>query len=455
MSGKFTAIVLILLTMSQVSWAQSVGIGSTVFTPAASSILEIQSTNKGLLIPRVALTQTTVAAPVTAPATSLMVFNTATINDVTPGYYYWTGTIWARILDATSIRPWLLSGNTGTVPGTDFLGTTDARDLVIKTNNTEWVRVTSTGRVGIGTATPAAANKVEVSYTSTVGTGLYVLNTGTNPWPNIVNGVSGTISNTSNGMGRGLYGQATSVGSGSARNWGVLGYASNGGTNIGVKGDVTTTAGYNVAVLGVVEGFSAFNEGSSLSSNYAGYFSGNVAIEGALQANGSFGTAGQVLTSNGTGPAYWASAGSSSGVDILMYENWTGGFNTNEWTRSDAVNTTVVSTAPVVRSGQYLRMFDAADNMTYTATINLTLIAAATLSFDYKYATESCCDHVYVDYYNGSTWVTVWGAFQGTGSGHASGIAIPATATQLRFRLTTDVSIHGNGGFSIDNVELR
>lgn len=455
MTSKGIFAVIFFLAISRIALAQNVGIGSTVFTPAASSMLEIQSANKGLLIPRFALTQTTLAAPVTAPATSLIIFNTATINDVTPGYYYWTGTMWARILDATNIRPWQLDGNAGTSPGTDFLGTTDARDLVIKTNNTEWVRVTSTGRVGFGTSAPAATNKVEVSYTSSVGTGLYVLNTGTNPWPNIINGVSSTISNTSNGMGRGVYGQATSTSSGSARNWGVLGYASNGGTNIGVKGDVTTTAGYNVAVLGVVEGFSAFNEGSSLNRNYAGYFSGDIAIEGALEANGSFGTAGQVLTSNGTGPAYWASAGSSSGVDILMYENWTGGFNTSEWTRSDAVNTTVVSTVPVVRSGQYLRMFDAADNMTYTATINLNLIAAATLSFDYRYATESCCDHVYVDYYNGSAWVTVWGPFQGSASGHVSGVTIPATATQMRFRLTTDVSINSNGGFSVDNVELR
>ena len=31
---------------------------------------------------------------------------------------------------------WRLAGNTATTPGTDFLGTTDAQDLVIKTNNT-------------------------------------------------------------------------------------------------------------------------------------------------------------------------------------------------------------------------------------------------------------------------------------------------------------------------------
>jgi hypothetical protein len=38
----------------------------------------------------------------------------------------------------------------------NFLGTTDAQPLVIRTNNTEQIRVTANGRVGIGTPTPGA-----------------------------------------------------------------------------------------------------------------------------------------------------------------------------------------------------------------------------------------------------------------------------------------------------------
>lgn len=169
---KGVVLAVLLLALSRASFSQSVGIGTTAFTPAASCMLEIQSTTKGLLIPRVALTQTTVAAPVTAPATSLIVFNTSTINDVTPGYYYWTGAYWARIFDASNGKPWLLSGNTGTTPGTDFLGTTDARDLVVKTNNTEWMRVTSAGNVGIGTAAPS--QRLNVVGNSLVSANMYV-----------------------------------------------------------------------------------------------------------------------------------------------------------------------------------------------------------------------------------------------------------------------------------------
>jgi hypothetical protein len=51
---------------------------------------------------------------------------------------------------------WLLTGNAGTNPATNFLGTTDAQPLVIRTNNTEQMRVTETGNVGIGTTAPGA-----------------------------------------------------------------------------------------------------------------------------------------------------------------------------------------------------------------------------------------------------------------------------------------------------------
>lgn len=55
----------------------------------------------------------------------------------------------------TTNKAWLLAGNSGTSPLTNFIGTTDAVDWVIRTNNTERARVLSTGNVGIGTSVPA------------------------------------------------------------------------------------------------------------------------------------------------------------------------------------------------------------------------------------------------------------------------------------------------------------
>lgn len=73
-------------------YAQNVGINSTGSTPNSSAMLDIDANNKGLLIPRVALTGTTDAVTISSPATSLLVYNTATAGGVTPGYYYNSGT---------------------------------------------------------------------------------------------------------------------------------------------------------------------------------------------------------------------------------------------------------------------------------------------------------------------------------------------------------------------------
>ncbi|MDN5356162.1 MAG: trimeric autotransporter adhesin [Rikenellaceae bacterium] len=148
-------IVLISLLMGNNINAQNLGIGPDTFDPDESAGVEMRFTNKGLLIPRVALTSTSSASPITSPANSLLVYNTATTGDVTPGYYYWNGSKWMRLLAIDDKPAWLLTGNAGTTPGTNFIGTTDAKDLVFKTNSTEIMRITSGGNVGIGTTSPA------------------------------------------------------------------------------------------------------------------------------------------------------------------------------------------------------------------------------------------------------------------------------------------------------------
>lgn len=58
-------------------------------TPDRSSAVDIVSSKRGLLIPRIDLTKTTEAGPVAKPENALFVYNKATANDVTPGFYYW------------------------------------------------------------------------------------------------------------------------------------------------------------------------------------------------------------------------------------------------------------------------------------------------------------------------------------------------------------------------------
>lgn len=77
------------------------GIGTT--TPNASAKLDVYSTNKGFLPPRISLSGTLDVSTITNPATGLVVFNTATAgtnpNNVIPGYYYYDGTKWNQLVD--------------------------------------------------------------------------------------------------------------------------------------------------------------------------------------------------------------------------------------------------------------------------------------------------------------------------------------------------------------------
>ncbi len=101
----------------------SAGIGT--LTPNASALLDISSTSKGLLIPRMTSTQRNA---IITPATGLLIYQT----NNTPGFYFYNGTAWS-VLKTTA--GWGLKGNAGTIAGTNFLGTTDAQPLVFKVNN--------------------------------------------------------------------------------------------------------------------------------------------------------------------------------------------------------------------------------------------------------------------------------------------------------------------------------
>ncbi len=67
--------------------------------------------------------------------------------------------------EASTATGWSLTGNTGTAPGTNYVGTTDAQDLVLKTNNTSRVNITSAGVTTIGDITGVNNTKIEADGT--------------------------------------------------------------------------------------------------------------------------------------------------------------------------------------------------------------------------------------------------------------------------------------------------
>jgi hypothetical protein len=73
--------------------------------------LNVAATDKGVLLPRVALTSPTDVATITKPSTGLLVYNTGTGEDAnkvkftTKGYMYWNGTEWRLIDNVSSATP--------------------------------------------------------------------------------------------------------------------------------------------------------------------------------------------------------------------------------------------------------------------------------------------------------------------------------------------------------------
>ncbi|WP_373513290.1 tail fiber domain-containing protein [Persicitalea sp.] len=133
--------ILFLTTHCSIYAQGGVGINYNGLVPDPSAALDLNAYNKGLLIPRVALTTVNSAEPVSNPAISLLVYNTATDGyppyDVVPGYYYWNGGQWILLLTSTASGSdfvWRLTGNAGTNPANNFIGTADNQPLVLKTN---------------------------------------------------------------------------------------------------------------------------------------------------------------------------------------------------------------------------------------------------------------------------------------------------------------------------------
>lgn len=135
---------IIMILCFSITIQAQIGIGTN--TPNASAALDISHNEKGLLIPR--LTQNQRDA-IIAPATGLLIYQT----DASAGFYFYNGFNWSPFGEGSG---WGLVGNTGTSPSINKLGTTDAQDLIIATNDTEAIRVSATGLVGIKTQLPTA-----------------------------------------------------------------------------------------------------------------------------------------------------------------------------------------------------------------------------------------------------------------------------------------------------------
>ncbi len=112
MKKQLLSIVLVLITTTWIKAQNNVGIGTT--TPDASSIVDMQSTSKGMLVPRMTTAQ---RLAIVSPANSLLVYDT----NFDCYYYYITATTsWVSLCSAGSGA----TGSTGPTGAAGSIGAT-------------------------------------------------------------------------------------------------------------------------------------------------------------------------------------------------------------------------------------------------------------------------------------------------------------------------------------------
>lgn len=135
-----------LLLSSFSGYAQSVGINNP--TPHAKSLLDLTSTDKGLLAPRMTQAQRLAMFPSSdVTAKGMLVYQT----DNTQGFYYYDGTTWMLV---QANAGWGLTGNSATNATSNFIGTCDSTDVVFKSKNQEAIRIKPNKKIGFGTNNP-------------------------------------------------------------------------------------------------------------------------------------------------------------------------------------------------------------------------------------------------------------------------------------------------------------
>ncbi|MEQ1733426.1 MAG: tail fiber domain-containing protein [Bacteroidia bacterium] len=190
---------------------------------------------------------------------------------------------------------WKLLGNAGTVAGTNFLGTTDAQDIVLKTNSVENLRIlTANGNVGVGTNAPAERLEVNGKILLTNG---YSATNGALVYKNTTDYLFlGPVSGSTNqGATLALYGTTNNEAA----------IPNPGGIDLSV---ITASPALRILTSGNV-GIGNTTPTEKLD------VAGNVKLSGALMPNNLAGAVGNVLLSAGAGVApTWLATGTTGQV---------------------------------------------------------------------------------------------------------------------------------------------
>lgn len=330
MNKAFLRFGLSFLLLVGIANAQNVGINTTGAVADPSSMLDVVSTAKGMLVPRVVLTATNVAAPVTAPANSLLVFNTntagvGTATGVIPGYYYWSAAAsrWIRVLNDGDA--WLTTGNY--VANDGVFGTLTNFSILLGTNNIARGAFMNTGELFLNPGLAYWAGDVFSSYATGgqfaiagyANTGASVAYYGENNAAN-VNSVAGWF--ITSGTGWGVLSDITN----NANIYPALSGVTRNLSETGVAGAVNATSTITILVGGSGGAFTSPNTGvyanATNANSNGGLFAGNgvgagspAGGAGVASSGSAIGVYGSATTgATGTGGVF---AGNNSGYSTL------------------------------------------------------------------------------------------------------------------------------------------
>jgi len=124
--------------------AQNVGVNTTGSAPNAYALFDADNNGLllGALLPRLSTASRIAMAGLSGTEDGLVVYDTTTKS-----FWYWDGTQWVEVGAGGGGGGWSLTGDAGTDDAVNFLGTTDAKPLVIRTDGTPRVRITNKGQI--------------------------------------------------------------------------------------------------------------------------------------------------------------------------------------------------------------------------------------------------------------------------------------------------------------------
>ena len=125
---RFVVAFVIAITLQQTAASQSLSINTTGAVANASAILDVSSTTKGMLIPRMDKTQKNA---IVSPATGLLIFQTLPDSI---GFHYYDGTQWIWLSGTSDSTAWKITGNSN-ITSSHFLGTLNDSSLRFRINN--------------------------------------------------------------------------------------------------------------------------------------------------------------------------------------------------------------------------------------------------------------------------------------------------------------------------------